>query len=64
MNKQEKVDAGNVPDEEGMVTERDIDDEFGLFQEGSFPDALPDDDQKAAMNHAVPDEEQTQNKRS
>ncbi|UQZ35030.1 hypothetical protein C2I18_16775 [Paenibacillus sp. PK3_47] len=54
MNKHGKPDTGKVPDEEGMVTERDIDEEFGLFQEGSFPDALPDDDQQAAINHAVP----------
>jgi hypothetical protein len=64
MDTEKKLSAGEVPDEEGMVTERDIDDDFGLFQEGSFPDALPDKDQQAAINHAVPDQEQTQNKRS
>jgi hypothetical protein len=42
--------------DETLVTERDIDDRFGLFQEGTFPDALPDDDQKESVEHAIPKE--------
>lgn len=52
MNDKEKSAAGEAPAEEGLVTEWDIDEEFGLFQEASFPGALPDNDQKAAINHA------------
>lgn len=59
MNKKEKSSASESPEDEGLVTERDIDDEFGLFQEDSYPGALPDDDQKAAIKHAVPNGEQT-----
>lgn len=57
MNNKEKHPGGKLPDDEGLVTERDIDEEFGLFQEDSFPDALPDSDQQAAVKHAVPKEE-------
>ncbi|SEU28058.1 hypothetical protein [Paenibacillus sp. NFR01] len=42
--------------DDGLVTERDIDEEFGLFQEGSYPGALPDQDQQGAIRHALPDE--------
>ncbi|WP_054938959.1 hypothetical protein [Paenibacillus ihuae] len=59
MNGKEKSAASESPDVDGLVTERDIDEEFGLFQEDSYPGALPDEDQKAAINHAVPKEEQT-----
>ncbi|KGE19231.1 hypothetical protein [Paenibacillus wynnii] len=45
----------NEPD--SLITERDIDEKFGLFQEDSFPDALADQDQKEAINHALPKEE-------
>ncbi|MDO7907136.1 hypothetical protein Q5741_12020 [Paenibacillus sp. JX-17] len=41
-----------------LVTERDTDPEFGLFKEESFPQALKDKDQKAAMEHAIPRENQ------
>lgn len=56
-NNEEKSSAGKLPDDNGLVTERDIDEESGLFQEGSFPGALPDSDQQAAVNHAIPKEE-------
>ncbi|AIQ45241.1 hypothetical protein R70723_04535 [Paenibacillus sp. FSL R7-0273] len=59
MTEQKKLDAGKEPAEDNLVTERDIDEDFGLFQEGSYPGALPEEDQEAAINHAVPDEEQT-----
>ncbi|GGF83605.1 hypothetical protein GCM10010912_30980 [Paenibacillus albidus] len=38
---------------EDLVTERDIDEKFGLFQEGTYPGALPDNDQEQAVNEAV-----------
>ncbi|MEK4062743.1 MULTISPECIES: hypothetical protein [unclassified Paenibacillus] len=59
MDKKEDITADQPSDEEGLVTERDIDEQFGLFQEGSFPGALPDDDQQAAIDHAVPKKGQT-----
>ncbi|MGO4529580.1 hypothetical protein AB4Z30_10910 [Paenibacillus sp. 2TAF8] len=37
-----------------LVTERDIDPDFGLFTEGSFPGALEDKDQQGAIQHAIP----------
>ncbi|MFD1772724.1 hypothetical protein [Paenibacillus rhizophilus] len=46
-------------EEDDLVTERDIDEEFGLFQEGTFPDALPDKDQIEAVRHALPKEADT-----
>ena len=52
-NKSFGADA-NEPD--SLMTERDIDDKFGLFQEDTFPDALADEDQKEAINHALPTE--------
>ncbi|AIQ50863.1 MULTISPECIES: hypothetical protein [Paenibacillus] len=59
MSEQKKSGAGREPDADNLVTERDIDEDFGLFQEGSYPGALPEEDQEAAINHAVPDEGQT-----
>ncbi|WNS41294.1 hypothetical protein [Paenibacillus sp. MMS20-IR301] len=50
-------EQADVPDD--LITERDIDEDFGLFQEGSYPGALPDEDQEAALKHAVPKEGQT-----
>lgn len=44
----------NDAEGEGLITERDIDDKFGLFREGSFPDSLPDEDQIDAIRHALP----------
>ncbi|MBY9077489.1 hypothetical protein KIH86_10925 [Paenibacillus sp. HN-1] len=44
-------------EDEDLITERDIDEEFGLFQEGSFPDALPDDNQIEAIRHALPEDD-------
>lgn len=43
-------------EEESLATERDIDEEFGLFREGSFPDALPEEDQIEAVRHALPED--------
>jgi hypothetical protein len=45
--------AKTETEEETLVTERDIDEDFGLFQEDTFPDALPDKDQKDAIKHAI-----------
>lgn len=56
-HKETAADKHPVP--EDLITERDIDEESGLFQEGSYPGALPDKDQQAAVNHAVPEEGQT-----
>lgn len=56
MNNPEKSSTGKKSDE-NLVTERDIDDKFGLFEEDSFPGSLPDNEQQAAINHAVPKEE-------
>ncbi|MFS0857975.1 MULTISPECIES: hypothetical protein [Paenibacillus] len=44
----------NEPD--NLVTERDIDPNFGLFTEDSFPEALADEDQLDAVEHAIPKE--------
>ena len=44
------------PDPNNLVTERDIDPDFGLFTEDSFPDALEDEDQRDAVEHAIPKE--------
>ena len=46
---------------ESLITERDIDEKFGLFQEDSFPDALADQNQKEAINHALPKDEAASN---
>ncbi|KUP21603.1 hypothetical protein [Paenibacillus sp. DMB5] len=59
MTDKRKSDASAERDDDGLVTERDIDEDFGLFQEGSYPGALRDEEQKAAINHAVPKEGQT-----
>lgn len=48
----------NNQQKENLITERDIDMEFGLFQEGTYPDALPDQDKRAAVEHALPKEEE------
>ncbi|MCG7377645.1 hypothetical protein J2W91_005541 [Paenibacillus amylolyticus] len=45
------------PEPDNLVTERDIDPDFGLFTEDSFPDALEDEDQRDAVEHAIPKEE-------
>lgn len=57
MHKESADDNQHVP--EDLITERDIDEQSGLFQEGSYPGALPDKNQQAAVNHAVPKEGQT-----
>ncbi|WP_440117012.1 hypothetical protein [Paenibacillus sp. QZ-Y1] len=41
---------------DNLVTERDIDPKFGLFTEDSFPEALKDEDQRDAVEHAIPKE--------
>lgn len=41
---------------DNLVTERDIDPDFGLFTEDSFPEALEDEDQRDAVEHAIPKE--------
>ncbi|MDT0121253.1 hypothetical protein Q9R46_01255 [Paenibacillus sp. RRE4] len=46
-----------VKEHKNLVTERDIDPDFGLFTEDSFPDALEDEDQRDAIKHAIPDEQ-------
>ncbi|MCM3134223.1 hypothetical protein M3629_15630 [Paenibacillus polysaccharolyticus] len=46
-----------VKENKNLVTERDIDPDFGLFTEDSFPDALEDEDQRDAVKHAIPDEQ-------
>ncbi|WP_434752609.1 hypothetical protein [Paenibacillus amylolyticus] len=58
-NNQEKQD--HTPD--NLVTERDIDPDFGLFIEDSFPGALQNEDQRNAIKHAIP-KEQTSDKPS
>ncbi|WP_128100613.1 hypothetical protein [Paenibacillus sp. DCT19] len=44
------------PEPDNLVTERDIDPDFGLFTEDSFPDALEDEEQRDAVEHAIPKE--------
>jgi len=44
----------NDREENSLITERDIDEDSGLFQEGSFPGALEDKKQEAAIHHALP----------
>ncbi|MGQ8870808.1 hypothetical protein [Paenibacillus sp. TSA_86.1] len=58
-NNQKKQD--HKPD--NLVTERDIDPDFGLFIEDSFPGALENEDQRDAIKHAIP-KEQTSDKSS
>lgn len=45
-----------VHEPDNLVTERDIDPDFGLFTEDSFPEALEDEDQRDAVEHAIPKE--------
>ncbi|MFE6075187.1 hypothetical protein ACFVQB_11995 [Paenibacillus sp. NPDC057886] len=45
-----------VHEPDNLVTERDIDPNFGLFTEDSFPEALTDEDQLDAVEHAIPKE--------
>ncbi|WP_186331425.1 hypothetical protein [Paenibacillus xylanexedens] len=52
-NKEEE----QVKEHKNLVTERDIDPDFGLFTEDSFPDALEDEDQRDAIKHAIPEEQ-------
>ena len=59
MDTHKKPADGEEQDREDLITERDIDEDSGLFQEDTYPGALPDKDQKAAVNHAVPKEGQT-----
>lgn len=51
------VEERENPVSDDLITERDIDEEFGLFKEDSFPAALSDRDQKAAQEHGRPDSE-------
>lgn len=46
----------DVETPDNLVTERDIDPDFGLFTEDSFPDALEKEDQLDAVEHAIPKE--------
>ncbi|MEO2205154.1 hypothetical protein ABGV42_15580 [Paenibacillus pabuli] len=46
----------HVDTPDNLVTERDIDPDFGLFTEDSFPDALEKEDQLDAVEHAIPKE--------
>ncbi|PAF31466.1 hypothetical protein [Paenibacillus sp. 7516] len=46
----------HVETPDNLVTERDIDPDFGLFTEDSFPDALEKEDQRDAVEHAIPKE--------
>lgn len=39
-------DKDQDKEKKNLVTERDNDDEFGLFKEDSFPDSAPDEIQK------------------
>lgn len=39
---------------DNLITERDIDPDFGLFTEDSFPGALEDEEQRDAIEHAIP----------
>lgn len=59
MTTHKKPAASQESARDDLITERDIDEESGLFQEGTYPGALPDKDQKAAVHHAVPKEGQT-----
>lgn len=59
MNTHKKSADEQEPGTDDLITERDIDEDSGLFQEGSYPGALPDEDQKAAINHAIPKEGET-----
>ncbi|WP_186812331.1 hypothetical protein [Paenibacillus xylanexedens] len=52
-----KNEEEQVKENKNLVTERDIDPDFGLFTEDSFPDALEDEDQRDAVKHAIPDEQ-------
>ena len=48
------------PDEKHrLVTERDIDEEFGLFVEESYPDSIPIPD---SIKHEKPDGSDTSNR--
>lgn len=42
-------------EDDDLVTERDIDEQFGLFKEHTFPGALTREEQQASLGHAVPD---------
>ena len=57
-NKSSKTGAN---ESDSLMTERDIDDQFGLFQEDTFPGALADKDQQDAINHALPKENKEMN---
>lgn len=57
MTKNAQERSSKQPD--NLVTERDIDPDFGLFTEDSFPDALEDKDQREAIEHAIPKEERS-----
>lgn len=46
----------HVHEPDNLVTERDIDPNFGLFTEDSFPEALANEDQLDAVEHAIPKE--------
>lgn len=41
---------------DNLITERDIDPDFGLFTEASFPGGLEDKAQRDAIEHALPKE--------
>lgn len=51
------INENENEDEKSLITERDIDEEFGLFQEDSYPGALLNKDQKDAIHHAILKEE-------
>lgn len=55
MTKNNQEEQNKKPN--NLVTERDIDPDFGLFTEDSFPGALKDEDQRDAIKHAIPEDQ-------
>lgn len=47
-------DKDQDKEKKNLVTERDNDDEFGLFKEDSFPESAPDEIQKRVIDNELP----------
>lgn len=54
MSQHDNKDNQHSNEEDNLVTERDNDEQFGLFREDSFPDSGEDEVQKRIIDNELP----------
>ncbi|MEW4368363.1 hypothetical protein [Paenibacillus kandeliae] len=54
MSQHDNKDNQKPHEEDNLVTERDNDEQFGLFREDSFPDSGEDEVQKRIIDNELP----------